>query len=58
MSRYEPDGTFQLDNVALMDEAKNYQAYCRPADIKDWNHKLPLPPGGVLYPQRRCLPSG
>lgn len=43
VSRYEPDGTFQLDNVALMDEAKNYQAYCRPADIKDWNHKLPLP---------------
>ena len=43
VSLFEPDGTFYLDNVGLMDEAKNYQAYCRPADIKDWNHKLPLP---------------
>ena len=43
VSNYEPDGTFFLDNVGLMDEAKNYQAYCRPTDVSDSNHKLPLP---------------
>ncbi len=43
VKKSEPSGTFLLDNVGVTDKAKNYQAYCRPADVKEANHKLPLP---------------
>ncbi len=43
VKKSEPAGTFLLDNVGVTDRAKNYQAYCRPADVKEANHKLPLP---------------
>jgi hypothetical protein len=42
ISEYEPNGTFVLDNVGVTDKANNYQAYCRPEDVSDKNHKLPL----------------
>jgi hypothetical protein len=43
VNRYEPAGTFSLDNVGLMDEAGNYQAYCRSENLSEGNHKLALP---------------
>ncbi|HAN44599.1 MAG TPA: hypothetical protein DCP97_04320, partial [Ruminococcaceae bacterium] len=42
ISKYEPDGIFELENVGLTDNAQNYQAYCPKQDVTEENHKLAL----------------